>query len=203
MGKTPSGSVDIASMRGPDAIIQYKNLGNGLRGNPFFPTTDIVITVYDAAGVDYEAKVADKPKTPPKTAALKTARLLINKNYKIQATYVNRISDGNAEKLKSSNIIMNKDLPVRVNPFFTAVNGTNPGDVDFACKADIHANSYLIECRIVSDTEPNEWTFCKVLGSHIGSKSGFTSGLVYEFRMKYIYSTTEGAFFESVTLRIM
>ncbi len=203
MGKIPSGSVDIASMRGPDAIIQYKNLGYGVRANANFSTPDITAIAFDAAGVDYEIKVADKPKTPPKTTVLKTARKLINKYYKIQATYVNRISDGNAEKLKSSNIILNKDLPVRVNPFFTAVNGTNPGDVDFACKADIHASSYLVECRIVSDTAPTDWTFCKVLGSHVGSKSGFISGLVYEFRMKYIYATTESAYFESVTLRIM
>ncbi len=203
MGKIPKGSESIANMRNADAIVQYKNLGNGVRTNSNFSTPDVVITVYDAAGVDFEEKVADKPKTPPKTAALKAARLVINRYYNIQATYVNRICNGDAVKLKSSNIIMNKESPVRVNPFFTAVNGTNPGDVNFACKADKHVSSFLVECRIVSDTEPTDWTFCKVLGSHVGSKGGFTSGLVYEFRMKYIYSTTEGAFFDSVTLRIM
>ena len=203
MGNIPTGSESISKMRGADAIVQYKNLGKGVSGNPYFATPDIATIAYDAAGVDYEAKVADKPKTPPKTAALKTARLLINRNYKTQATCVNRISNGDAEKLKSSNIIMNKDLPVRVNPYFTAKNGTNPGDVDFTCKSDKHVSSYLVEFRIVSDTAPNEWAYCKVLGSHKGTMSGFASGLVYEFRMKYIYATTEGAYFDTVTLRIM
>ena len=41
------------------------------------------------------------------------------------------------------------------------------------------------------------------MGIHTGTKSGFISGLVYEFRMKHIYSTTESDYFESVTLRVM
>jgi hypothetical protein len=203
MGKIPTGSESIEKMRSGDAIIQYKNFGNGVRGNANFPTPDVAVVEYDAAGVDYETKVADKPKTPQKTEALKVARKKINKNYKTQANYVNRVSDGDLVKLKSSNIIMNKEEGPRENPIFTAENGTNPGDVDFTCKADPAASSYLIFFRLVSETAPNEWAFCKVLGSHKGSKSGFISGLEYEFKMLVVYSTSEGPFFESVILRIL
>ena len=203
MGKIPAGSESIEKMRGGDASIQYKNLGNGVRANTNFSTPDIVITVYDAAGVEYDLKLADKPKTPEKSALLKAARKLINKNYKIQAAYVNRISDGNLVKLKSSNIIMNKEEGPRVNPVFTAENGTNPGEVNFTVKADPAASSYLIFFREVSDDAPNDWAFCKVLGSHKGSKSGFVSGLEYEFKMLVVYSTSEGPFCVPVILRIM
>jgi hypothetical protein len=203
MARKPTILTDLSKYSAGNAIVQYKNAGNGLRANPNFLTPDIAMVAYDAAAEDYEIKVADKPKTPPKTAALKVARNLINYNYKINGNYVIRICNGDEVKLKTSNYLMGSDGEPRVNAIFTAENGINPGDVDFSCKADPAASSYLIFFRIVSETTPNEWAFCKVLGSHKGSKSGFLSGLEYEFKMMVIYSTTEGAFCDPVILRML
>ena len=203
MGKIPSIKTSIAKLSDGDASIQYNNAGNGVRDNAYFLTPDVPCIKYDAEGADFVVKAASKPKTTEKTALKKAARLIINKNYKTQALYVIRICNGNIVMLNSSNFVRTEDGVPRANPDFTAKNGQNPGDVIFTSKKVKGAKSYLVESRLVSDTAPNEWATCKVLGKHTGTKSGFVSGLVYEFRMKVIYSTTEGAFYESVTLRIL
>jgi len=203
MARTPTILTDLSKFSGPDAIVQYKQVGNGMRLNPNFPNPDVVYIKFDAAGSDYEAQIADKPRTPPKTAIIKKSRLLLNKYYKEQGNYVIRICNGDEVMLKTSNFIMGSDGEPRVNPFFSAKNGLKSGDVIFTSKSNKTVCSYWIDCRLVSDTTPNEWEFCKITGIHTGTKSGFISGLVYEFRMKYIYSTTESEYFESVTLRMM
>ena len=141
MGKIPKGSESISKMTDGDAILQYKNLGNGVRGNIYFLTPDVATVAYDAAGVDFEEKAADKPKTLPKTAIKNAARKIINRNYKSQASCVNRICNGNVVMLATTNIIMNKEEGPRANPYFTVENGTLPGDVNFSSKSNKNAHS--------------------------------------------------------------
>ena len=205
MSQKESVSTSLADFSDPGASKQSRATYDALKANPlYFPTPDAPLADFLAAITDFDAKSSVAYKgNRVQTAQKNEARIVLNNIYSVEGHYVNRVSNGNLEMLLASKFIMNKEKSKPEVVIFSAKNGDKPGLVKFGCHRDKLASAYQVEFRIVSDTAPNDWAFCKTLGSTEGEKDGFTSGLVYEFRMKIIYSKTESDYCESVTLRIM
>ena len=204
MEQKPSINTGLTKYRDNDASFQAKVVYSGVHLNPFFLTPDEPLVDFLASITDFDAKsiLAHKKFGAPK-AAKNVARVLMNEKYSNLGHYVNRISNGDLEMLLSSKFEMTEDKSHKEIADFSVTNGTNPGDLNFSAHAIDLAGSYEVEFRIVSDTTPNDWAHCTTMGSHTETVNGFTSGLVYEFRMRPIYSKSKGPFFDSVQIRVM
>jgi len=204
MTQKASVNTGLTEFRDNDASFQAKVVYSGLSGNPFFLTPDEPLTDFLASITDFDTKsvLAYKKFGAPK-AAKNASRIVMNEKYSNLGHYVNRISNGNLEMLLSSKFVMTEDKVYKEIADFSVRNGINPGDLDFSAKAIELAGSYEIDFRIVSDTVPNDWAHCTTMGSHTETVSGFTSGLVYEFRMRPIYSKSKGPYFDSIQIRVL
>ena len=194
----------LTEFRDNDASFQAKVVYSGLLGNLFFPTPDEPLVDFLASITDFDTKsvLAYKKFGAPK-AAKNAARIALNEIYSNEAHYVNRICNGNLEMLLSSKFVMTEDKSHKEIADFAVKNGINPGDLDFSAHAIELASSYEIEFRLVSETTLNDWVHCTTMGSHTETFSGFTSGLVYEFRMRPIYSKSKGPYFDSIQIRVL
>ncbi len=194
---------DLSKHTDADAAVQYQAVYDGMKTNVFFSHPDIAYDDFLDAGTDFGTKLsASIHGTPTQTAAKNAARELLNQNYCTQGFYVIRTSNGNLEMLTSSKYVLSQEKAPVTLPDVEVKNGENPGELIFKFKAVDKARAYLVESRIIGETETKAWNFCKVFGSCNGTKDGFTIGDLIEFRMKVIYSKSEGPYFESVRMKV-
>jgi len=199
----PTINFDLSRLKEADALLQIKSTVNVMRTNIFFNDPDVHYDDYDTAISDYDISLtACRRGSTLQTAIKDKFQIVLYDYYKYQGLYVIRKCKGNLEKLISSNYEIALDKGKKRIKVFTVKNGNKPGKVMFTAKSTPKFRSFLIECRIVSATLPNKWEFCKVIGGCKGNKSGFISGLEYEFRIKAIFRTTEGPWLDSIILRI-
>ncbi len=204
MNQKPSINTGLTGFRDLDALHQAKVSYSGLLGNTNFTDPEPSLIVFLAAITDFDTKlVFAHGKFGAPKAAKNAARIVLNEVYSNEGHYVNRVCNGDLEKLLTSRFAVTEDRTHKEIADFSVVNGTNPGDLDFSVKANDLASSYEVEFRIVSETAPNDWAHCTTMGSHKESIAGFTSGLVYEFRMRFVYSKSKGPYFNSIQIRVM
>lgn len=204
MNQKPSINTGLTGLRDLDALHQAKVSYSGLLGSANFTDPEPPLIEFLAAITDFDTKLvfAHNKFGAPK-AAKNAARIVLNEVYSNEGHYVNRICKGNLEMLLTSRFVITEDRSHKEIADFSVVNGTNPGDLDFSVKANDLANSYEIEFRMVSKTTPNDWAHCTTMGSHIETISGFTSGVEYEFRMRFVYSKSKGPYFNSIQIRVL
>ena len=204
MSSIPTILTDLKVYPDAEALVQSRATVDAMRANAYFLHPDIPYVDADTANDEFDDALTDHVQGDSHKTAVKNAkRAVMDKNYSTQGHYVIRICDGNVEMLRSSKYEMAKEREHHQIPDFDVKHGENPGEVKFIIKAVSGASSYLIQFRIVSEPTPNAWDFCKVLGSHEGTFDGLVSGKQYEFRMKVIYSKTEGAYGNPFPIRAL
>ena len=204
MARKPTVNTGLTGFRDADALTEAKVAYSGLLDNPFFLTPDEPLPKFLLAITDFDTKSIIAHRSFGASVAAKNAsRIVLNEIYSNEAYYVNRISNGNLEMLKSSRFIITGTAKYSDIADFSVVNGINPGDLDFTAHAIELAGSYEVDSRIVSLTTPNDWTHCTTMGSHTETVSGFISGELYEFRMRPVYSKSKGPYFDSIQIRVL
>ena len=204
MSVKPTISISLTELSDGNALVQAKMVLAAMITNPHFPTPDVSFILVQEAIEEMDLNLSiSKKGTPVETAAKNKSRYKLNDVYSNLGHYVIRIAKGDLEILRSSKFNMVQDKVYKEIPVFAVKNGLNPGDVEFTSNVDENANAYEVHFRIVSGTSPTEWAHCKTFGGHKGFKSGFISLELYEFKMKVIYSQSEGAFCDAISLRVM
>ena len=186
-----------------DALIQIESTIKAMRQLAYFQDPDVPYDIYDVAIDNFSKTLVKSIRGSVVDTSVKDEyKKIVYGFYKTQGFYVIRKCKGNLEMLLASNYKMARKKKRPTKDIFQVLNGKNKGNVLFIIKSVPKFRSFLIEYRLVSETTPNKWEICKVIGSCKGNKSGFVVGLEYEFRVKAIFRKTEGTWLATRILRI-
>ena len=186
-----------------DALIQIESTIKAMRQLAYFQDPDVPYDIYDVAIDNFSKTLVKSIRGSVVDTSVKDEyKKIVYGFYKTQGFYVIRKCKGNLEMLLASNYKMARKKKRPTKDIFQVLNGKNKGNVLFIIKSVPKFRSFLIEYRLVSETTPNKWEICKVIGSCKGNKSGFVVGLEYDFRVKAIFRKTEGTWLATRILRI-
>ena len=166
-----------------EKLSYYRNVVSKTSGNAVFSTTEISFAELTTALDQFEAAiVAARDGSHTATSVLHDTEFATDKKFRILASFVDKIADGDETIILSAGLQATKDAGARTKPPLTATHGTNSGNVKLSAKAKDKAGAYIF--RSAKGTGPfvaSDWVIIAIVTQASYEVTGLIKGEFYNF----------------------
>ncbi len=184
--------LDFVSLAPSPKVLAYRNIIIKLTGNPFYllpdvPVADLVL----ALGNLESAVIASADGSHTAKAFMREKELIADNAFRIEAAYVQRLSNGDEAKILSSGFEVAKQHTQHQKPALAALDGPNSGSVKLVALPVIKTGSYNFQMYQGDDPEGEAgWVTVGQSTSATFVVTGLTVLTRYYFRYNAV--TTQG-----------
>ncbi|WP_291125258.1 hypothetical protein [Flavobacterium sp. UBA6031] len=177
--------LDFIKLAVAEKIAFYRNVNTQLTDNATFPTPIVPLTEAKAAVDKMEASyLASKDGSRTAIAKLRVDEEAADEIFRSNATYVDRISDGEESKILSSGFHISKQPDPIQKAILAVEDGTNSGSVKLVARAVPKAGAYIWQYAKDSlPTDDSGWILAGTGTRSYYVLTGLTVAAKYYFRM--------------------